>query len=74
LFGIVLGIISSEILNFGFNILAQSFGGTYTRLFSYPGWFIFFIMVISTSVGFIGGVGPARRAEKMNPLEALRYK
>jgi len=72
--GLILGIIASELLNWGFNILAQSFGGVAVRLFSYPFWFIIFIIIVSTFVGFIGGLWPARRAEKMNPLEALRYK
>ncbi|MEI6304847.1 MAG: FtsX-like permease family protein [Candidatus Taylorbacteria bacterium] len=72
--GILLGFVASESLNWGFNLLSQSFGGSYNRLFSYPIWFIFFIIMISTVVGLIGGVWPARRAEKMNPLEALRYK
>ena len=72
--GTILGIIVSEFLNWIFNILARSFGGVYTRLFSYPIWFIFFIILVSAFVGLIGGLWPARRAEKMNPLEALRYK
>ena len=72
--GIFLGFIASESLNWGFNILAKSFGGVSTRLFAYPIWFIFFIIVVSTAVGLVGGLWPARRAEKMNPLEALRYK
>jgi putative ABC transport system permease protein len=72
--GIILGIIGSEVLNFGFNILARSFGGVYTRLFAYPIWFIFFIILLSTCVGFFGGFWPARRAARMNPLQALRYK
>jgi len=74
LFGIIFGILGSEFLNWAFNLLAQSFGGVYTRLFSYPIWFIFFIMLVSTGVGFVGGFWPARRAEKMSPLSALRYK
>ena len=74
LFGILLGITMSELLNVGFNILARSFGGEATRLFTYPVWFILFILLLSTAVGFLGGVWPARRAEHMNPLRALRYK
>lgn len=74
LFGIILGVVISELLNWGFNILARSFGGEATRLFTYPLWFIFFIIGLSTAVGLLGGFWPARRAGLMNPLEALRYK
>lgn len=73
-FGIVVGVVGSELLNLTFNVLARSFGGVYTRLFSYPVWFIVFIIFLSTFVGLAGGFWPARRAEKMNPLQALRYK
>ncbi len=74
IFGIVLGLIISELLNWSFNILAASFGGAATRLFSYPMWFIIFIIFVSSFVGLVGGIWPARRAGKMNPLTALRYK
>jgi putative ABC transport system permease protein len=72
--GILIGFLSSEALNWLFNILAVSLGGAAVRLFAYPIWFIAFIIVISTLVGFIGGFWPARRAANMNPLDALRYK
>lgn len=72
--GILLGILMSELLNALFNLLANSLGGERVRLFVYPIWFIFFTLALSTAVGFLGGVWPAQRAAKMNPLEALRYK
>jgi ABC-type antimicrobial peptide transport system permease subunit len=72
--GILLGIICSEILNWSFNLLASNLGGEPVRLFSYPIWFIAFIILLSTIVGLVGGMWPARRAASMNPLEALRYK
>ncbi len=72
--GIVLGVVASEILNWGFNILAVSYGASAVRLFSYPGWFIVFIVLLSTCVGLLGGIWPAERAASMNPLKALRYK
>lgn len=72
--GILIGIIGSEILNWGFSILAHSLGGSAVRLFSYPVWFIFSITIISTCVGLLGGIWPASRAAKMHPLQALRYK
>ena len=72
--GVAIGITISEIFNWMFNLLAKYLGGSPVRLFIYPFWFIFFIIVISTIVGLLGGLWPSRRAAKMNPLEALRYK
>lgn len=74
IFGIIMGIMASEILNWLFNLLARSFGGEEVRLFAYPFWFVIFIIILSTVVGFAGGVWPAMRAASMNPLKALRYK
>jgi len=54
--------------------LAGVFGGDKVSLFSQPSWFIIFIIVFSTVVGVITGVYPAKRAAKLNALEALRYK
>lgn len=73
-FGVLLGVVISEILNALFNVLAGSLGGTHVRLFFYPWWFILSIIGLSALVGFLGGIWPARRAGRMNPLEALRYK
>ena len=72
--GVAIGITVSEILSWLFNLLAKYLGGAPVRLFLYPFWFIFFIIVLSTIVGLLGGLWPSRRAAKMNPLEALRYK
>ena len=72
--GIGIGILGAEIFNGGINILARTLGGQPIDLFAYPAWFIIFIIILSTLVGLIAGFWPARRAEKLNPLEALRYK
>jgi ABC-type antimicrobial peptide transport system permease subunit len=74
LFGIFLGIVGSQILNWLFDLLASALGGHGTSLFSYPLWFMLFIICISTFVGLAGGVWPAYRAGTLNPLQALRYK
>lgn len=72
--GLLLGFLASEVLNWLFNFIAHSFNGNGVRLFAYPLWFIVFIIVLSTAVGFLGGIWPAYRAAKMNPLQALKYK
>lgn len=72
--GIGLGIIGAEIFNGGINILARTLGGQPVDLFYYPGWFLLFIILLSSLVGLIAGYFPAKRAAKLNPLEALRYK
>jgi len=72
--GIGIGILGAEIFNGGINILARTLGGQPVDLFTYPTWFIIFIILLSTLVGLIAGFWPAKRAAKLNPLEALRYK
>ena len=74
IFGVTLGIGIGQLFNFGINLLAKSLGGQTMRLFSYPFWFIVFIIFLSTFVGLIAGFWPAKRAASLNPLEALRYK
>jgi len=74
LFGVAMGFLLSSLVNYGMNWLAGMFGGVQANLFARPAWFIIFIMVFSTVVGVITGIYPARRAAKLNALEALRYK
>jgi len=72
--GIGLGMAGGELFNYGLNMLAGAFGGEKIDVFYTPFWFIFLIIVFSTFVGFVTGFYPARRAAKISPLEAVRYK
>jgi putative ABC transport system permease protein len=72
--GVVIGLLSGEIVNRLINFVASRFGGESVRLFYSPLWFIFAILLFSAFVGFITGFAPARRASKIDPLDALRYK
>lgn len=72
--GLLIGYLFSQILNFAVNMLARNFGGLTVELFYFPGWFIVFIIIFSTIVGLATGFYPAKRAAKLNALEALRYK
>ncbi|OGL90233.1 hypothetical protein A3I45_01610 [Candidatus Uhrbacteria bacterium RIFCSPLOWO2_02_FULL_53_10] len=60
--------------NLGLNFLAKALGGESITLFYTPAWFIITIAVFSAAVGFLTGIFPARRAARLNPLKALRYK
>jgi putative ABC transport system permease protein len=72
--GILIGKLGTWSFNYGFYLLARSFGGQSIDIFYTPGWFIFFVIAFSAIVGFITGVYPAQRAARLNALEALRYK
>ena len=72
--GILIGMIGGEIFNYGINLLAGAMGGSKIDMFYTPYWFIILIMTFSTVVGLGTGFYPARRAAKINCLEALRYK
>lgn len=72
--GVILGLLGGKIFNVIINVLAQGLGGYSTSLFYYPIWFLIFIIVVATVVGFFTGIIPAKRASSTDPLDALRYK
>lgn len=72
--GIMIGMLGGEAFNYGLNLLAGAFGGDKIDMFYTPIWFILVIIIFSTVVGLMTGFYPARRAARINALEALRYK
>lgn len=72
--GVVIGYLASAMFNLGINILANSLGGQSVNLFYSPPQFVLTIIIFSTIVGFATGIFPARKAARLNPLSALRYK
>ncbi len=72
--GVTIGYLSSEGFNLLIRILAGALGGRKVQLFERPWWFIVTILVFSTVVGLFTGLWPARRAARINILQALRYK
>lgn len=61
--GIILGIILSEIIKY--------FSGLSTLITFYP---VVLAFLVSAIVGVFFGYYPARRASRLNPIEALRYE
>jgi len=72
--GIIMGVGIGFICNGLLSVVAGNFGGEAVRIFRYPFLFLVFITSFSAIVGFITGLFPARRAAKINPLDAIRYK
>lgn len=72
--GIIIGWLEGEIFNFAVNMVAVHFGGQKVDLFFSPVWFIMSVVIFSAAVGFLTGVIPARRASRIDTLDALRYK
>lgn len=74
LVGLAIGFASTSIINFLINRVANAFGGETVSMFVTPLWFLITILLFSLVVGFLTGLFPARRASRINPLQALRYE
>lgn len=74
LVGIIIGFLEGKAFNLIVNLIAAHFGGEQVNLFSSPLWFVLSVVAFSAVVGFMTGVIPARRASRIDPLDALRYK
>ena len=71
--GVALGWVVGRVINFGANVYIQQQGGATGNLFSLPLWLIGGAIAFSMAVSLIAGSYPARRAAKLNPIEALRH-
>src|SRR5262245_34611330 len=71
--GIALGWAVSRAINFGANVYIRSQGGTEVNLFSLPLWLIGAAIGFSWVVSLIAGSYPARRAARLDPIQALRH-
>jgi len=71
--GIILAFIAGKVVNVVVNLSAQSRGVTeWLELFSTPLWSVLAIIAGTLLVGLVVVYLPARRAEHINPIDALR--
>jgi putative ABC transport system permease protein len=71
--GIALAVAGGLAVNIAVNLNAQTRGITaWFELFVFPPWLFFATVFITLIIGLIVVYIPARRAEKINPIEALR--
>jgi len=74
LLGFICSYLIAAILNAIIGNLSSNLGSEATRPFFMPSAFIFIILGVSVLIGLLTGIYPARRASKINPLDALRYE
>lgn len=72
--GVFIGWLGGKGFNALVNLVATRFGGQQVNLFYSPTVFVLSVLAFSGIVGFMTGYVPARRASKIDPLDALRYK
>jgi ABC-type antimicrobial peptide transport system permease subunit len=71
--GIILAIVLGQIINFAMNIFAAQRGVTdHFQLFAIPIWLVLGTITFMICVGLAVVYLPARRAAKINPIDALR--
>lgn len=72
--GLATGWALGRAINALVNFIAISVGGQANNMFSTPPDFALIVVVFSFLVSTFAGIWPARRAARLNPLEALRYE
>lgn len=72
--GVILGMGTGEVANFGLSMLAVRLGGKPFDLFITPAWFVLLIIASSSIIGLFAGLWPAQRATYLSPKEAFLRK
>jgi putative ABC transport system permease protein len=72
--GLLLGWVVGRLINIGANMYIESQGGPAGNLFSLPWWLIGGALLFALIISLIAGSYPARRAARLDPIQALRHE
>jgi putative ABC transport system permease protein len=72
--GVVLGWSIGQVINFGTNIYLKRQSLPPDHFWVVPWWLVAFAILLSFAVSLISGLYPARRAARLDPVQALRYE
>jgi putative ABC transport system permease protein len=73
-FGVALGWIIGQVINFGTNIYLHRQGFRSEHIWAVPWWLVGFAVGFAFLVSLLSGLYPASRAAKLDPVQALRYE